>query len=227
MPESRVAARRVRNRNRILAISAAGTLLAAGITIPSLAAWTDIEWVTGGVGEDAGITAGTFEVQQLTVANAGAWGDYETEAGANVIDFGTVAAGIAPGDTVYGWVQLRTKIGSLGGDLTLQADTTVVAGELSDELSYGARVVDTTTDCTQTGFAASTTVLQADATALDSSAGGTLTLAASDGTNPGTAQTVCFAINFAQPPAGTDLDDLMGDTVAPVWHFDAVSIATP
>jgi predicted ribosomally synthesized peptide with SipW-like signal peptide len=220
----RVEARRFRTRNKVLALSAAGVVLAAGITVPSLAAWTDIEWVTGGAGTDPGVTAATFEVEQFAAGDT-AWGDYETEAGANVIDFSAQAAALTPGDTVYGYVRLRTVAGSLGGTLTLAADTDVTADTLSAALSYGARVMADTTGCTAAGYATTGTELQAGGSALDASAGGTFSLAAAaDAVTPGTEQVVCFALTF---PASFATDAaLQGGTVAPVWHFDAVSVAS-
>jgi len=224
MTGTRVDARRSRTRNKALAIAAAGIVLAAGITVPSLAAWTDIEWVTGGADNDPGVTASTFEVEQLTAGDT-VWGHYETEAGANVIDFSAQAAALSPGDTVYGYVRLRTVAGSLGGTLTLAADTDVVAGSLSAALTYGARVMADTSGCSAAAYATTGTQLQASGSALDASSGGSFSLAAAaDDVTPGTEQVVCFALTF---PASFAADpDLQGDTVAPVWHFDAVSVAS-
>jgi predicted ribosomally synthesized peptide with SipW-like signal peptide len=219
----RVEARRARSRNKALAIAAGGIVLAAGITVPSLAAWTDIEWVTGGAGNDAGVTASTFEVEQFAAGDAD-WGHYETEAGANVVDFSAQAAALSPGDTVYGYVRLRTVAGSLGGSLTLAADTAVVADTLSAALRYGARVMDDTTGCTAAAYATTGTELQAVGSALSASSGSTFSLAAAaDASTPGTEQVVCFALTF--PSAFADDTALQGDTVAPVWHFDAVSVS--
>jgi len=220
----RVDARRSRTRNKALAIAAAGIVLAAGITVPSLAAWTDIEWVTGGAGNDSGVTASTFEVEQFTAGDT-AWGHYETEAGANVIDFSAQAAALSPGDTVYGYVRLRTVAGSLGGTLTLAADTEVVADTLSAALTYGARVMADTSGCTAAAYATTGTQLQASGSALDASSAGTFSLAAAaDDVTPGAEQVVCFALSF---PASFAADPaLQGDTVAPVWHFDAVSVSS-
>jgi hypothetical protein len=219
----RVEARRTRSRNKALAIAAGGIVLAAGITIPSLAAWTDIEWVTGGAGDDAGVTASTFEVEQFAAGDTD-WGHYETEAAANVVDFSAQAAALSPGDTVYGYVRLRTVAGSLGGTLTLAADTAVVADTLSEALSYGARVMDDTTGCTAADYATTGTELQAVGSALSASSGSTFSLvAAADASTPGSEQVVCFALTF--PSAFEDDTALQGDTVSPVWHFDAVSVS--
>ncbi|TXK17306.1 hypothetical protein [Homoserinibacter sp. GY 40078] len=222
MPGTRVAERRGRTRDRVLAISAASVVLVAGITVPSLAAWTDTEWITGGVGNDAGVGASTFEVQQFAAGDT-VWDDYETQPEANVIDFSAQAVQLTPGDTVYGYVRLRTVAGSLGGDLTLGADTSVVADSLEDALTYGARVMNDTTGCTAGSYASTGTELQALGSALDASAGGTFSLAAAaDESTPGVEQVVCFALTFPASFAGDDT--LQGATASTVWHFDAVSV---
>jgi hypothetical protein len=219
----RVEARRTRSRNKALAIAAGGIVLAAGITIPSLAAWTDIEWVTGGAGDDAGVTASTFEVEQFAAGDTD-WGHYETEAAANVVDFSAQAAALSPGDTVYGYVRLRTVAGSLGGTLSLAADTAVVADTLSEALSYGARVMDDTTGCTAADYATTGTELQAVGSALSASSGSTFSLvAAADASTPGSEQVVCFALPL--PSGLVDDSGLLGDTVSRVWHFVAVSVS--
>jgi len=220
MSATRVGARRSRTRNRILAIAAAGTVLAAGITIPSLAAWTDTEWVTGGVDNDPGITTSTFNVQQRTEGDT-FWDDYITSGGANVIDFSDAAAALTPGDTVYGYVRLQTVTASLGGTLTLKADTVVTPATLSAALTWGAKVMPAHTTCTAADYATNGTVIQAPGTALNTSSDGTLTLAAGTAGAPGTEQTVCFAITFPGTFSGSS--GLQGQTVAPLWHFDAVS----
>ncbi len=222
---TRVSARRTATRNRIFAVVAAGAVVAGGVTVGSLAAWTDIEYVVGGVDADAGVTSSVFEVEQFTASDI-AFDHYETEVGANVVDFGALAATLTPGDTVYGYVRLRTVIDSLGGTLTLAADTTVVADELSDALTYSAVLVSDYSDCNATDVGPSTTATLVPAgTALDEvdDPAATFSLAASNGVAPGDEQAVCFVIDFDASYA--DDDELQGQTVSPVWHFDAVSIA--
>ncbi len=221
MTATRVDARRSRTRNRVFAISAAGVVLVAGITVPSLAAWTDIEWITGGVGNVPGVGTSTFNVQQFAAGDVD-WGDYPTQAGANVVDFSAQAAALTPGDTVYGYVRLRTVAGSVGGDLEMKADTVVTPSTLSAALTYGARIVATAGDCTAAGYAASTTVLQAAGSALNASSATSFPLAAAaNGSTPGVEKVVCIAITFPSSYAGSTA--LQGATATPVWHFDAVS----
>ena len=226
MPQTRVAAHRARNRKRIYAIAAAGTVLAAGVTIPSLAAWTDTEWIIGGIANNGagdpgdpgdnggGVSTSTFEVEQKAAGDA-AFADYETEDVANVIDFSEAAGALSLGDTVYAYVDLRTKTDSLGGTLAITPATE--AGELADELRYGARLVTDAAACTSAGFAASTDVLQASGSALSVSAGTSFSLAA----NAAETKTVCFELNLPATAPST----LQGKTAAPQWYFAATSVA--
>lgn len=228
MSHNRVAERRSHTRNKVLAISAAGAVLAAGITIPSLAAWTDIEWIAGlAGGGSTGVSTQSFNVEQLTALSTDdEWGDYETQGSPNYIDFTDAAAALTPGDTVYAWVQLRTEQGSLGGELSLGADTDTSTPALAGVLTYGARIVADETACTQAGFDASTTTIAAPGSALDADGTATFELeAAPDATTPGEVVTLCFALTLPGTEAGNEA--IQGQTVTPIWHFDAVSIVTP
>lgn len=224
MSRNRVAERTSRRRNKILAITSAGVVLAAGITVPSLAAWTDIEWIAGGAGTVAGVGTGTFEVQQFA-ANDADWGDYETQGSANVIDFSTQAASLTPGDTVYAYVRLRTVVNSLGGDLSLVSDTVVTPSTLSAALTYGARIVPNAAACTQAGFDAVTgaDILVASASGLSADGATDFALAAGTSTLAGAEKVVCFALDF--PASFANDTTVQNQTVIPIWHFDAVSVA--
>ena len=92
---------------KIAAVAAAGVILLGGATVTSLAFWTDVEFVQGGVGDDPGISTSEFEVEQNVILPAD-WQNNETAPEAGVIDFGLGALSLTPGDEVYGWVQLRT-----------------------------------------------------------------------------------------------------------------------
>lgn len=233
MTGNRVGARRARTRNKALALTATGVVLAAAITVPSLAAWTDIEWVIGGAGADdttgGGITASTFEVEQAALQDGENFGHYETEAGANVISFGDAAAALTPGDTVYAFVRLRTVTGSLGGTLTLAADTDTSTNALADVLTYGARTVASPAACNAAGYTgAGSNELQAPGTPLDEVAPtATFSLSAATAAAPGPEVVVCFALTLPDTQAIRDNDALQSLSVAPVWHFDAVSVSTP
>lgn len=227
MAGTRIAARRAATRNKVLALGAAGVVLAGGVTVGSLAAWTDIEWIAGGAGSVDSIGASTFEVEQFALGDED-WGDYEDGDEPNRVDFSAQAAALTPGDTVYGFVQLRTAEKSLGGTLSLVSDTDVVDETLSAALTYGAVLVDGPDSCDTAGFAAGSTEgsqILAAGSALDADGAVSFSLDAATESAPGTAKTLCFAIHF---PIGFAADDsLQGDTVSPVWYFDAISVAAP
>lgn len=208
-----------------MALGAAGLVLAGGVTVGSLAAWTDVEWIAGGVGTTGGVAASSFEVEQFTAGDT-AWGHYEEEASANVVDFSAVAASLTPGDTVYGYVRLRTEVGSLGGELSLVAETDVVPDGLADALIYTAVLMDAAGTCNAVDFTTATvSTLVAPASGLDADGSAPFSLDAGTATLPGAERTVCFAITL--PGAFADDEDLQGGTAAPVWRFDAISVAAP
>lgn len=199
---------------KIAAIAAAGVVLLGGATITSLAAWTDIEFVQGGVGDEPGISTSEFEVEQMVATDAD-WQNRETAPEAGVVDFGIGALTLTPGDTVYGWVQLRTAVGSLAGTLELMGATD--DGDLFDALTYGVRIVPTTGDCDATGFDNSVTGVVDRGNGLGEDFDNTFTLAA----NATEVKTLCFEIVFSEDYA--DNEELQGLTTTPVWHFDAES----
>ncbi|WP_166865137.1 hypothetical protein [Salinibacterium sp. ZJ70] len=230
MPTSPVTTARSRSRKRLAAIAAAGTVLAAGVTIPSLAAWTDIEWIAGGVTNNGtgpenpgdpgdGVSTATFEVVQRAVETH-AFGDYETRNGADVISFGDAARALTPGDTVYAWVQLKTVDNSLGGTLALEPDNAdAAATEIEEALQYGARIVPAIADCTATGYnAAGSELLQASGTSILGPATSADFSLAADGADT---KTVCIELAL---PASAD-QDLQGQSFVPYWKFTATSVA--
>lgn len=225
MTGNRVAARRTANRNKVLALGAAGLVLAGGVTVGSLAAWTDVEWIAGGVGSTGGVAASSFEVEQFTATDT-AWGHYEDEAGANVVDFSAAAASLTPGDTVYGYVRLRTEVDSLGGELALVAATDVVADGLAEALTYAAVLMDAPATCNAADFVTATVATLVTASSgLGTDGAAPFDLAAATSTLPGAERTVCFAITFPAAYAGDE--SLQGGSAAPVWRFDAISVTAP
>lgn len=202
-----------RRAQKIAALAAAGVVLLGGATITSLAAWTDNEYVQGGVGDDPGIGTSTFEVQQNTTGDPGDWTDEESAPG-GVIDFGIAADSLSPGSTVYGVVGLQTTSDStVGGTLTLRGATS--DGDLFDALTYGARIVPSFGECDEDGYGDSVTGVKADGSALTADGDNTFTLLAASGDT----KWVCFAISLADDAD----DDLQGQTSTPVWHFEAIS----
>lgn len=213
-----------RAHQKVAALVAAGVVLAAGATVTSLAAWTDTEWIFGGAGSGSGVSTSTFEVNQNVTTNDANWTNDLANPGGNV-NFGLSAAQLTPGDSVYGYVRLRTPIASVGGALTLNGAVLGGTGgsqPLFDALRYQAKIVPTPADCSSTGMAASTTNLVGSptpATLTTSSAAGAFTLAAGTATVPGAEKVVCFALTL---PNGSP-DTLQGLTALPVWNFSASS----
>lgn len=198
---------------KAVAIAAAGVVLLGGAAVTSLAAWTDTEYVNGGVGTVPGIGTSTFEVEQNVVGGAGDWTNDLASPG-GVIDFGLGAIALSPDTTVYGGVMLRTTAAStVGGTLSLvgAADD----GDLFDALTYGARIVPTLGDCDATGFDGSATVIVANGAALSANGTSTFTLASAAAET----KVACFAVNL---PAGAS-ETLMGEVSNPVWSFSAIS----
>jgi hypothetical protein len=112
MGNSRGTARRVQ---KVAALAAAGVVLLGGATITSLAAWTDNEYVQGGVGDDPGIGTSTL--------------------------YGVVGLQTTSDSTVGGTLTLRgaTTDGDLFDALTYGARIVPSFGEC-DEDGYGASV---------------------------------------------------------------------------------------
>lgn len=218
----RISEVRSSRRNKIMAIAAAGTVLAAGVGITSLAAWTDNEWVNGGFNGIPGIGTSTFEIEQNVTTGASGWTNDLASPGGTV-DFSALATKLTPGDTVYGFVRLRATPASVAGTESLVSDTATLTG-LAQYLKYGAVVLDAAdgSTCTATTFArAGATVLTTAGAALTTNGSTTFALAAGGGgTTPGVERTVCFQL--ALPATGVP-DTAQGLTVSPIWHFAAQS----
>lgn len=203
-----------------MAVAAAGTVLAAGVGITSLAAWTDNEWVNGGFNGIPGVGSSTFEVEQ-NVGTGTTWTNDLASPG-GVVDFSALAQKLTPGDVVYGFVRLRAQINSVAGTESLVSDTASLTG-LAQYLTYGAVVLDPTdgTTCNATTFARGTvTVLTAAGSALTANGSQTFVMAAGTSSLPGTERVICFqlAMNSSGVP-----DAAMGLTFDPIWHFSATS----
>jgi hypothetical protein len=201
-----------------MAIAAAGAVLLGGIGITSLAAWTDQEYVQGGVGGVPGIGSSKFEMLQSVSADSSAFTNRETSPG-GVIDFSSVASALSPGTTVYGWVQLKTDNPSLGGTVSLKSNIATATG-LAQYLSYGAVIVPNTAACTSGGYTTaagtSTNILTAVGQPVTANGTGTFTLPA----NGATTTTVCFQIAMASTGVP---DSAMGLSFTPIWYFSAIS----
>lgn len=188
--------RRINRRTRKIAALTGGLLVVGIGATYTLASWNDSEWVWGGASGGPGIGTSGFEIEQNTVASGAAvWVDEESNPG-GALTFTPGALALSPGDSVYAPVSLRTKAGSLGGDVTLQgavaaSGVTPIAG-----LSNAA---------------------------LGTAAGTAQALAAATPTVAGAPQHYCFVITL---PSGSQTGtggELMNRTIAPAWEFRAVS----
>jgi predicted ribosomally synthesized peptide with SipW-like signal peptide len=210
------------NKQKVVALGAAGLVLLSGATVTSLAAWSDTEWVNGGV-MTPGVSASTFDVEQ-NVGNdpTGVWTTNQATPGGTV-DFGTEAAKLTPGTSVVGFVRLRTVTGSDAGTLTLVHGTSSGSPAFLSALRFGAWLMPTTSTCTTTDYnGPASTQLVPDGSVIGTDSTTTFVLAAGDATDPGTEQTVCFRLTF--PPLAVSTDkSLQGQAADPVWQFNATS----
>ncbi|MHA3684118.1 SipW-dependent-type signal peptide-containing protein [Leucobacter sp. HY1908] len=226
-------------RTRKIAAIAAGILVVGVAATYTLASWTDSEWVWGGADGDA-VGTSKFEVEQFT---EGDWHQDETNPG-GALDFTAAAQALAPGDTVYAPVSLRTVTGSVGGDVTLQgavqsasatagADAPGVGLWSAVNLTVHTSAATVAPDCTSAAFTAGDWTEVPGVSAASLSAGatpttGVQTLAAATTALPGAPQHYCFVINlptdaettFQQANSGMTLQ---GRTIAPAWEFAAES----
>ena len=211
---------RAGRRTKIMAIAAAGTVLAAGIGITSLAAWTDNEWVTGGFNGIPGVGTSSFEIEQnVTTGSTGWTNDLASPGG--VVDFTAQAKTLTPGDIVYGFVRLRAQPASVAGTESLVSDTASLSG-LAQYLSYGASVLlpGAGTSCNLANFTAGTVVTSLGSALTANGSQSFVMAAGGGGVTPGTERVVCFQI--AMNASGVP-DTAQGLTFAPVWHFSAQS----
>lgn len=229
-----------RTGRKIAAIAVGALVLGVGATY-TLASWTDSEWVWGGAtGGAPGIGTQMLEVEQST-DGGGNWNDEENNPG-GALNFTAAALELTPGDTVYAPVSLRTKINSIGGDVTLQKAvkaggiTTVDADDRlwnAVELSVYTSSAGTAPACEAGGFVVGdwTSVAGLSAVSLDTPATpttGAQTLGAATAAAAGAPQHYCFVLHLpedAQEQAEAEVPaiNLMGRTIAPAWEFQAES----
>ena len=230
-------------RARKIAAIAAGILVVGVAATYTLASWTDSEWVWGGANGAPGVGTSSFDVEQFT---ENSWHDDETNPG-GALNFTTDALALTPGDTVYAPMSLRTKVGSIGGIVTLAgAVDAVITPTASDapgdplweaiRLSVYTSADATAPACDAAIFDASDWTSVAGLSSASLSDGATAstgeqTLAAATTTDPGAPQHYCFVINLPTDaetsfnPTGSNdpADTLQGRTIAPAWEFKAVS----
>lgn len=214
---------KVKLNQKVVALAAAGLVLLSGATVTSLAAWTDTEWVNGGVGTAPSVSSSQFDVEQNVTTNAATSWTNNLASPGGTVDFGTAAATLTPGTSVVGFVRLRTTINSTQGSLTLVPAASNGTGALMGALVYGAWLHPTSATCTPTNYnGAGFTQLVPDNSPLTTASTVPFELDAGSSTSPGDEQTVCFRLTL--PPLSNPADKtLEGLSADPIWQFNAIS----
>lgn len=213
---------------KIIALSAAGTVLAVG-GITTLAAWNDSEWVWGGASSGGDpIGSSEFNVQQnreQAPTAASPWTDHGSMTDAGLMVFSPDAMALTPGDTAYAPVALRTTATSIAGEVTLQGavdNTNVTTNDpdnlLWDAVRYSVKVTEDATECSAENWADFGEAVVTGAT-LATGADDAQVLAA----EAGNIQYYCFQIELPGDAGGEDQNSLQGRTIAPAWEFAATS----
>ncbi|MFD5598994.1 SipW-dependent-type signal peptide-containing protein [Leucobacter sp. NPDC058333] len=172
------------------AVLAGALVLGVGGSL-TLAAWTDTETA------QATFTASTFGIIG-SVDNGATYAEHPSTAPA-ALSFVVAPTAMSPGTTTYSKFLVRTTDATnVTGTASLSAATTTTstATNLGGFLTYGVRVIAAGATCDSTSFAASTTILVANGSALTVAGTGTSPLAAA-GASP---VAYCFAVTL---PAGT------------------------
>ncbi len=215
---------KLRNINqKAIALVAAGLVLFSGATVTSLAAWSDTEFVNGGVGTLAGVSSSQFDVQQnVTSSSTLNWTTNLASPGGTV-DFGALAAKLTPGTSVVGFARLRVAPNSDGGTLTLLHGASTGDLAFRNALRIGAWLHADPSDCTASGYdALGTTQLIADDSTIGTDSTVPFTLDAGTGGAAGAEKTVCFRLTLPTLADPTD-KTLEGLSATPVWQFSATS----
>jgi hypothetical protein len=213
----------IRSNQKVTALAAAGLVLFSGATITSLAAWTDTEWVNGGVSTLPGVTASTFDVEQNVGDDAtGVWTSGQASPGGTV-SFGPSAGRLTPGTSVVGYVRLRVVADSLGGSLFLVHGASTGGPGFLGALRFGAWLHPDASTCTASQYdGVGFTQLVAPGSPIGTDSTVPFSLDPSVGGAPGTDETVCFRLTFPTLVDPTDTT-LQGQTADPVWQFASTS----
>jgi predicted ribosomally synthesized peptide with SipW-like signal peptide len=215
---------KVKLNQKAVALAAAGLVLLSGATVTSLAAWTDTEWVNGGVGTTPTVASSKFDVEQNVTTDPTTGWTNNTASPGGVVDFGALAKTLTPNTSVVGFVRLRTIAGSVGGDVVLNHATSTGSAAFLAALRFGAWLHPDASTCNAAHYGdAVYTNLVPDLSTIGTDSAVHFTLSPSvSATVAGTEQTVCFRLTF---PALTDPTDksLQGQAADPVWQFNAIS----
>lgn len=227
--------RRTRRR-RVLALLAGGLVLGVGGTM-TLASWTDSEWVWGGADNAPGIVTSEFVVFQNTQSPADGigmtdWVEEPDNPGGELV-FSPLTAGdsilaLAPGETFYAPVALKTSDASTSGTVDLLGALPAAGVTVDDPTgllwtSLQVRVAldilpaaDPAPACDQAFFSAAGVDLVVAAGGVGSAGTPDQPIAAGGAD----VQYYCFEISL---PDNALTQTLQGRSIAPAWQFSSVS----
>jgi hypothetical protein len=213
----------IRVNQKFVALLAAGLVLFSGATVTSLAAWTDTEWVNGGVSTLPGVTASKFDVEQNVTADPTNLWTTDLASPGGTVAFGPIASKLTPGTSVLGFVRLRVVTDSVGGTLLLVHGASTGSAAFLGALRYGAWLHPDASTCTPGQYnGAGFSQLVADGSTIGTDSATPFILLAGATGSPGAEQTVCFRLTF--PPLSDPTDkSLQGLAADPVWQFNATS----
>lgn len=206
-----------RRRRRLLAVATAGLALCIGVSVTSLAAWQqNLDLQGGSGGQD--LKSSLLQIQ-LSLDGGSTWSDLGVQSNGS-IDFGTNAALLTPGDTVYASVLLRAAAGSRAANVSLTGGS-VVSNTLLSVLRYTARVGSAVApaNCQGPDISALGSALTSPGSLLSDGGSQPFEVPAATANAPGAQVGLCFGVTL---PVG--VGTLFGNkTASPVWHLVATS----
>ena len=202
---------------RVRALLAGALVLGLGSSV-TLASWTDSDFATGSFG------ASVFQTESNATKPydaSAAWNTSDVPPGAALV-FDAVS--MSPGTSVYAPFAIRTKAGSVAGEVVLGAPSVASSGtgdaELGAALRY--RVVRPAT-CEASSFTGSPSFVvggvAAEPLTSGQAAGVVNPLPGATATQPGVPTQFCFEVTL---PAGAS-NALQGQTATATWQFTATS----
>lgn len=195
---------------RVRAVLAGALVLGVGATL-TLASWTDHEY------EQAAFSTSKFDTES-SVNGGTSWADNSASPGATIT---FDASAMSPSSVKYAAVLIRTKTGSLAGNLVVSGAAYSPSGTdeatvLGAALRY--RVIVTTATCAAGLFTAGATYVVGSfaAPAMLGTTGSSTSVAANGTANTG----LCFEVSLPSTAANT----LQGLTSTVIWHVVATSV---
>lgn len=199
MPRGTGADARRRRFTKIRAILAGGLVLGIGAAV-TLATWNDSEYANGT------FATSTFNIEGSTGGST--FTQHPDSGSVATLGFGTSAAGLSPGVTVYALFSVRTTSDTtVDGTLTVGTPTRSPADQLTD-LTTGIVTIDGTT-CDATAFAGGDPVT------------GPIDLTSGADGNPGTQVNFCLQAGLPDDAPSSD----QGQETTITWVFTGESVS--